>query len=431
MESVETLVARARALGNAGHADASAAVYSLLLEIQPRCVEALRAVAQQALRQGSVVEAVSLLERALELEQGDPKLHYELHVALQRLMQTPDAHATLGLIVSRQPYGYSSDLIRARLLESRGETRPAVLGYLRAIRGAQSRGFWLGKDTTPPWLLDMVTHAMTVAQRGRLDLFHEWLAVMHQAHGRDSMTRVADCMATYLGHPAGPPADPRQRPSFLYFPGLPSTPFFERSQLPFASMLEAQAPVIRSEMLEAIADPTKVGPFHGSLTQQQRELLTRGAWDAQFFFKDGERIASTHEACPATSAALAALPLDHVPGHGPEVCFSIMRSGAHILPHSGVTNTRSVVHLGLVVPPGCALSLRAVGQVEWQEGACLAFDDTYEHEAWNRSDRTRVILLCDIWNPNLSQAECSAVASLICMIGELNSSTQASVEAYG
>ena len=429
MNSAVTLIAQARALDSAGHVDASAAVFAMVLQEQPGCVEAMRKVAVQSLRQGNAPEAVGLLERALQVAQEDPQLHHELHGALESLVKGRDAQKALDLIVAQQPYAYCSDLYRARLLELRGETRQAVLGYLRSIRAAQSRGFWLGKDTTPPWLLGLVTYAMGSAQRGRLDIFQEWLAEMHAEHGRDSMNRVANCMSTYLGAPAGPPADPRQRPSFLYFPGLPATPFFDRSQLPFAALLEDQTAVIRAEMLGAISEPGKVGPFHGSLQPEQRELLARGAWDALFFFKDGERLTDAHQACPATSSALAALPLDHVPGHGPEVCFSIMRPGTHILPHSGVTNTRSVVHLGLVIPPECALKLCAVGQREWREGQCFAFDDTFEHEAWNHSDRSRVILLCDIWNPNLDPAECAAISSLIGLIAGLNSTTQAGIHA--
>ena len=33
------------------------------------------------------------------------------------------------------------------------------------------------------------------------------------------------------------------------------------------------------------------------------------------------------------------------------------------------------------------------------------FDDTIEHEAWNRSDSPRAVLIFDIWNPFLSEAE--------------------------
>jgi aspartate beta-hydroxylase len=215
-------------------------------------------------------------------------------------------------------------------------------------------------------------------------------------------------------------ADPRQRPTFLFFPGLPVHPVFPRDALPFADWYEAQTEAIASEM-RRVRDGDGVQPFHYDVPEVQRgQLTTGGAWDAYFFYVDGERVADHHAACPEVSRVLAELPLDHVRDHGPEVCFSIMRPGAHILPHRGVTNARAVLHLGLEIPGGCALNLPAVQEVGWQVGRCFAFDDTYEHEAWNRSDTTRTILLADIWNPYLRAPEREALATLVGVIGDFN-----------
>jgi aspartate beta-hydroxylase len=195
---------------------------------------------------------------------------------------------------------------------------------------------------------------------------------------------------------------------------------FPRDALPFADWYEAQTGAIAAEM-RAVRDGAGVQPFHYDVAEAQRGQLTAGgAWDAYFFYVDGERVEAHHAACPAVSAALADLPLDHVRDHGPEVCFSILRPGAHILPHRGVTNARAVLHLGLEVPDGCALRLTEVEQLGWSAGRCFAFDDTYEHEAWNRSDTTRTVLLADIWNPYLRTAEREALAALVGVIGDFN-----------
>lgn len=168
-------------------------------------------------------------------------------------------------------------------------------------------------------------------------------------------------------------------------------------------------------------DGAGVQRFHYDVPEAQHDQLTAGgAWDAYFFFCDGERIEDHHAACPRVSSVLAQLPLDHIRDHGPEVCFSILRPGAHILPHRGVTNARAVLHLGLEIPDGCALNLPAVEQITWQPGRCFAFDDTYEHEAWNRSATTRTVLLGDIWNPYLRPAEREALAALVGLIGDFN-----------
>ena len=109
-------------------------------------------------------------------------------------------------------------------------------------------------------------------------------------------------------------------------------------------------------------------------------------WSACFLWEYGERNEPVCALCPETAAALEALPRNHIPGRAPSAFFSILKAGAHIPPHTGVTNTRAIVHLPLIVPPGCGF--RVGGETrEWTVGQAFAFDDTIEHEAWNRSDR--------------------------------------------
>ena len=108
--------------------------------------------------------------------------------------------------------------------------------------------------------------------------------------------------------------------------------------------------------------------------------------------------------CPATAAALAHVPQAELPGRAPTAFFSILKPRTRIPPHTGVSNTRTIVHLPLIVPPGCGF--RVGGETrEWVEGQAFAFDDTIEHEAWNDSDEARVVLILDVWNPYLTAVE--------------------------
>ena len=178
-------------------------------------------------------------------------------------------------------------------------------------------------------------------------------------------------------------------------------------------------------MLDALAQDQGFEPFLGHFddpNQVQGLLGGKGAapaWNAFFFYRHGVRNEANMSRCPRTAAALAAAPLCHVREHAPEVCFSVLTPGSHILPHRGVTNTRVVTHLALVVPSDCALVVSGYVQT-WEEGRCFSFDDTFEHEAYNRSAETRVVMLLDAWNPYLTEVERSAVTELIGEIGDFN-----------
>ena len=371
-----------------------------------------------------VVAEIARLERAVEKRPESLAVHSRLADAHTRLLEERrfEAEPLLHEVYEDQPHAFTSLLLAARLAEQRGDLRAAQLGYLRAIKTAQLLGAWRDEASTPPWLRQLVLGAMEVAHRGRMQIFDEWIAPLFARYGKKELHRVATGTAMYLGLQPLRHADARQHPLFFYIPDVPVAPVFPRDLLPFAEWYEAQTDAIAEELAAVLAGGD-VQPFHYDVPEHDRDKLTRGAWDAYFFYDEGERFDAHHAACPKTSAVLAKLPLDLVPEHGPEVCFSIMRPGAHILPHRGVTNARAVLHLGLDIPEGCALNLVGVQQVEWRRGLCWAFDDTFEHEAWNHSDRTRAILLGDIWNPYLREPERLALAELIPQLGQWNRAT--------
>jgi len=367
---------------------------------------------------------VRRLERALQLRPLDLAAHQHLAEAHAKLLQRSDRESELAAICRELPFAFTSQLHLGALAERRGDRWAAATGFLRAIRTAQLRGFWFDQGSTQPWIQQLVWHAMRFVDANRIELFQAVLEPLTARYGADELTRVRRALAMYLGLEPTVHADPRQQPRFLYIPGLPIAPVFPRDALPFADWYEAQAPAIAGELHAVLAGGGGIQPFHYDVPEAQRTSLTAGGdWDAYFFYEEGERVAPHHTACPQVSAVLAQLPLDHVRDHGPEVCFSIMRPGAHILPHRGVTNARAVLHLALDIPPGCALHLTGVGEQTWEAGRCFAFDDTYEHEAWNRSGTTRAILLADIWNPYLRPAEREAIAELVGVIGDFNRQT--------
>lgn len=108
--------------------------------------------------------------------------------------------------------------------------------------------------------------------------------------------------------------------------------------------------------------------------------------------------------CPSALAALELAPQPAIPASAPLALFSRLTPGTHIQPHHGMLNTRLICHLPLIVPEGCALRVGPETR-QWHEGELMIFDDSFEHEAWNRGTSDRTILLFEIWRPGINADE--------------------------
>lgn len=195
----------------------------------------------------------------------------------------------------------------------------------------------------------------------------------------------------------------------LYYPFLPADEFFDRSHFAWMAEFEAAADDITSELKALLAEPGEALRPYVQMDKGLPDNKWTGLdhsldWGACFLWEYGEPNQAVLDRCPKTTAALAALPSAHIPRRAPSAFFSILKPKTRIPAHSGVTNTRAIVHLPLIVPPGCGF--RVGGETrEWEEGRAFAFDDTIEHEAWNDSDQLRAVLIFDVWNPHLTLAE--------------------------
>jgi aspartyl/asparaginyl beta-hydroxylase (cupin superfamily) len=231
------------------------------------------------------------------------------------------------------------------------------------------------------------------------------LAEARARHAGARLERFDACFDALLGkRPVYAP-----QPTFMLFPRLPAIEFLDRAQFPWLDAFEAAADEIRAEARSALAQAADdfvpyIAKPAGSPVDQWQELNHSKRWSTLFLLKNGVRQEKHLARCPATAALLAAAPLCIIPGHAPTAFFSVLAPKTRIPPHTGVTNTRFIVHLPLIVPAGCSFRVGAETR-QWREGRAWVFDDTFEHEAWNGSDEPRVVLIFDVWNTFLSNAE--------------------------
>jgi len=206
-----------------------------------------------------------------------------------------------------------------------------------------------------------------------------------------------------------------QQPSVLYYPYLAQRQFFERGEFDWVPALEAATPVIREELVALVDEGADFRPYvenHPDRPHRDFHGLNENRdWTALYLWRDGKVVEGNASRCPNTMAALEQVPLSRIGSRTPAVLFSRLEPGAHIPPHSGMLNCRLICHLPLIVPNGCWLRVGNETR-EWEEGKLLIFDDSIEHEAKNPSGELRIILLFDIWRPELREDERTAISGI-------------------
>ncbi|XP_058250672.1 aspartyl/asparaginyl beta-hydroxylase isoform X3 [Hemibagrus wyckioides] len=183
--------------------------------------------------------------------------------------------------------------------------------------------------------------------------------------------------------------------------GLRAQPWWTAKETGYVELvrtLERNWMTIRDEAL-AVLD-TKSGLF----LPEDENLRDTGDWGQFTLWQQGRKVGSSCQSVPKTCALLERFNEATTCKRG-QIKFSVMQPGTHVWPHTGPTNCRLRMHLGLVIPrKGCRI--RCTNQTrEWEEGKVLIFDDSFEHEVWQDADSYRLIFIVDVWHPELSQSQ--------------------------
>ncbi len=321
-------------------------------------------------------------------------------------MGNPADIAALERLLAAEPRNILALIQRADHFAAAGDARSASAFYRMAISSAP-------QGAVPPALGQELARARQACDRFAAD-YKAFLTRSLAERGFDpnrSSARFAQSVDIVLGNKQ----IYLQQPKYYYFPGLPQVQFYGREEFPWLDEVEAATADIRDELLQVLDVPGAFAPYvqgHANRPYKaQMGMLNNPAWSAFYLWKNGEVVAENAARCPKTMHALRNAPLARVRHRSPSILFSLLRPGAHIPAHNGLINTRFICHLPLIVPGQCRF--RVGNDVrEWVEGKAWAFDDTIEHEAWNDSAETRVILLFDVWRPELTEDEKSLVIAL-------------------
>jgi hypothetical protein len=402
-------------LARAGRGEEAEALVRGLLTHNPRSVDAHAFLAARALECRRYSDAAAAFKICAELHPRFPAFHFNLGVAREYVGDLAGAIDAYLNAYRLNPRDWRVALFAGVALEVTGRREEAAVVLTMgddadpAMRAAKNQ----------PQLDPEIRRRSSIADR----VMREHFTTLHaqaiddferqktrSGEPRPELSRVRNAIWTQTHDGRVVFRTPKQEPSIFYMPDLEARIITPRELLPWALEVEAATSLVRAEYLAAVQAGAQMSPYvdaneHGPVWQ---ELRGRTDWSALHLFKAAEETRFAH-LFPKTLKALEVADIVRVSGGKPiEMFFSRLKPGTHIPPHFGAANNRLTVHLPLIVPAGCAI--RVGDEIhQWREGELFAFDDSFEHEAWNRSNAERVVLIFESHHPDLRPEERAAI----------------------
>ena len=368
--------------------------------------------ADKATAARDLARAATLLERAAELSPDDFSLWMRIAAIRRGAGMAREALDAIHTALAIMPRDFTALLMRASLLQQLG-----------ASEAGEAWGHALAQKPEkhlPPQLAPIVSEAEQHYEAWRSEKEAKFKAAMAPAEDRaneEEQKRIERFRTNALRRTRPYHSEPTD----FQFPALMEREFHPRRLFPWIEEVEAATEEITAEMRQVMAaERAELVPYvqfdeHVPM-DQWRPLNQSRDWTAIHLIRHGAAVEANARHCPRTMAMLDRVPQPDVPGASPNAMFSLLAPKTVIPPHVGISNTRLVCHLPLVVPEGCWFRVGAETR-PWKPGEAFVFDDTIEHEAANPSDELRVVLIFDLWHPDLSAVEREAVAALISTSG--------------
>ena len=368
--AVAALVQRAHAADRAGRKAEALGLWRQVLRISPTDLDANQALGFYMVYREKLEEAMPFLRQALAHRPQDYTLnHYAGTSQKLRADQLPDTQATL----KRELWSEAA---------SHCET---------ARRSVSQR---------------------TASQMGS---FSDRFLYTHCCEALQSLQMPSDTAACFReAMDAGVWRTEGQRP-VNYDPALRARPWWEVAELGRSAV---HARVLRSNW-ERIRDEAarllRAGREHAGgsasgseaasaagFAHERQGLHSTTSWQEYWLWANGRQDKGNCEDAPFTCGLLASMPEATRTTVG-DCKLSLMQPGTVVRPHTGPSNQRVRVHLGLDVPAGCCQITVAGESRQWADGELLSFDDSFEHSVTHTGEAggARLVLIVDFLHPDL------------------------------
>jgi len=416
-ELIVALMNEADRLAQQGQAISAVVRWQKVLELESDFPPALHNLALQAMDRGDFSMARDLLQRAVAKAPEYTMAHANLSRVYSALGEPEAALSQINAAVRADPLAWGVHIEKARLLEAQGNQRAAAAAYGSGV------AYMPESAKHSPELQPLIEHAQRMVADNQAQM-REFLQARLGDLLRTGSPRQLERFQHSLDVLTGRRDMALSKPLTLPFARLPSIPIFHREDFDWAPAVEAAFPDMLRELRSLLEEQAEFVPYVQMPDDEPKgqfaPLNNNPDWGAYYFWKSGQLIEEHAKRCPRTVEALTEhAPMCIVPNRAPVTFFSALKPGTHIAAHHGATNSRLTVHMPLIIPRDCALRVGGETHV-WKPGELVMFDDTILHEAWNRSDQLRVVLIFDVWHPMLTKLERELVRETISGILDYN-----------
>jgi aspartyl/asparaginyl beta-hydroxylase (cupin superfamily) len=419
---IDVLDAQAFQASRSGRDAEAARLWKRILVLDPNHLRTLKALGLREFRRGDMPAARAMFQRIVDRGPADSETWVQLAICCRNLGDEPAEEHAIREALTRDPMDLVALALRANLLDRQGKPHDAARAYGAMVSVAPPFER-LHPDLRPAVALARQRIEQYDRERGAFIDRH--LDAQFQALSGEDLRRFRESVDILVGR--------KRRYDSLstnyHFPGLAPIGFFDRALFPWLDRCEAATDAIRDEFLAVLAAEQGFEPYISYANDvplnQFAELNNSPRWSAFHLYMMGERVDENAAKCPLTMELLGGAPQPEQPGRTPAAMFSLLKPRTRIPPHTGVSNVRLVVHVPLIIPEECGFRVGNETR-QWVPGQAWVFDDTIDHEAWNMSDKLRVILMFDVWNPLLTPPERAMITALSAAMTEFAAGSPAS-----
>ena len=379
LQEISALEAEAVGAARAGRDEEANRLWGRILQIDSGHARTLTILGERAFRQGDLQSARTAYKRLVDADGSDPRQWINLALVCQRLRDESGEENAIQRALNLDPSGLPALILRGNLLERQGKTHEAARAYGAAATVSPPL------ERLHPDLRPAISHAMAYRDKYSNDCANflaQYLEPHYKTFNDETLRRFRDSLDIMVGKKKRYDS----RSELYHFPYLAPIEFFGRADFPWLDPIEEATDEIRDEFIAILNAEEGFTPYISYPDDvphsQFAELNNSPRWSAFHLYKLGARVEENAAKCPITMNALEGAPKPDQPGRTPSAMFSLLKPKTRIPPHNGVTNTRLVTHLALIIPEACRF--RVGNDIrQWIPGKAWVFDDTIEHEAWN------------------------------------------------